>query len=222
MLDPARRSADAVPRKSMAESRWLVAGVDGVLGELGGAFEVELFFDVGFVSFDCFHAEVEAFGDLARGEAVADEVEDFQFAIAEVIKRGERAFLAAANEAHHRLFGDTWAEVDLTAEDATDGGDDFFGRRHFHDVTVGTGADGAHGVEVFIMHGKHEHFELGKMDAQVFQDFDAVGFGEGDVENDDVGLEFGNLFQSAGPFGSGADNKKVRLGVDEFGDALNE
>ena len=63
------------------------APLDGVLDEFRGVAEVEFLFNVGAVGFDCFDAEVEFFGDLARAVTLADQAENFEFAVAEVFDR---------------------------------------------------------------------------------------------------------------------------------------
>lgn len=196
--------------------------MNGVLGQLRGRFKVELFLDVGFVGLDGFDAEVKALGDLAGGEAVADHVKHFQFSIAQVIEGRHRAFFFASDQAHHGLFGDAGAEVDFAAEDLADGDHDFFGGGNLHQIAMGSGLEGAHGVEVFVMHGEHEHFQVWKMNAQILEDFDAVGAGEGDIEDDNVRIEFANLLQSDGPFAGGTDDAQVVLFVDQVGDALED
>ena len=83
--------------------------MDGVLCELRRRLQIQLFFHVRFMSFDCLYAEVQPFRDLTRGKAISHHLENFKLAVAQVIDRGGRSFLPATDETHHGLFGDLWA-----------------------------------------------------------------------------------------------------------------
>jgi hypothetical protein len=80
----------------------LVGPVDGPVGETGGVIKVEFGTDVGAVGVDGVHGEVEAFGDQDRGEAVADEEEDFALTDGEELDVGASAGLGGK---HGRVRG---------------------------------------------------------------------------------------------------------------------
>ena len=61
--------------------------VKGVLHQLRGVFQIELRFDVFAISLNRADAEMKFAGDLARAVAFADQAEDLQLAIGEVLDR---------------------------------------------------------------------------------------------------------------------------------------
>ena len=54
---------------------------DGVSEQFGGGLELELGFDIGAVDFDSFVADVKFVRHLQGGEAFANQLENFKFAI---------------------------------------------------------------------------------------------------------------------------------------------
>ena len=59
--------------------------LDGVAGEGWGVAELEFFFDVLAMDFDGLHAEVKLLSDLAGAFALADELENFEFAVGQLL-----------------------------------------------------------------------------------------------------------------------------------------
>ena len=70
----------------------------GIRDQLGGSFDLKLFFDVRSVNFDGFCAKVQLFGHLARALAGADKLKNFELAIAQLFDRRMRGIIAASRE----------------------------------------------------------------------------------------------------------------------------
>src|SRR5678815_2970451 len=101
---------------------------------------------------DGFDAEVQFFRDLTCAVTLADQAEDFEFAIAQVFDRRAGTSCAATDELVHHFLFHPFAEIDFAGKNLADGGEDFVGRFLFHDVTSSASAKGANGVERLVVH----------------------------------------------------------------------
>ena len=71
--------------------------------------------------------------------------------------------------------GDPFADVDLAIQDLAHGHQHLLGRLVFHDVAVGACAQRAFRVDRFVMHGEDQHRQARISQANVLEQFEAVG-----------------------------------------------
>src|SRR6266436_3113184 len=120
--------------------------VDGPLHQFGGISQLQLGLDVLPVTRNCFHAQPELLRNLARTVSLAEKLEHLQFPIAELF---QRVAIGQVFPVSKRLTDDCgphlFAEVDLAIQDLSDRRQEFGGRRAFHNVATGAGAQHALG-----------------------------------------------------------------------------
>ena len=196
------------------------AFADGVFDEFGAVVEVELLHEVGAVGFDGFDGDDELLGDLAVGEAVGDEGEDFAFAFGEAVEAvAGFAFGGALHVVAEDVAGDGGGEVGFAGGGGADAFDKFFGGGVLENVAAAAGAEDFVEVGVIVVHGEGDDADGGEEVVDASGGGDAVEFGHADVHDDDLGLEFfgeGDGFEAVFGF---ADDFEVGFGVEEEADA---
>lgn len=160
----------------------------GVVGKVGGGGEVQFAANACAVDVNGFGTEAELAGDLLGGAAAADEVEDFELAVAQVL---EAAFtvgadLAGVGEDADEFLGELGADVNAAFGDGADGLDEGVGAVAFHEVAAGAGAEAALGIDVLLMHGEDEHGEAGVEGDKGAEELEAAFVGKGEVGDDEV------------------------------------
>jgi hypothetical protein len=142
---------------------------------------------------DSLRAEMQLGRDIASAFAVTDELENFEFAVAEFldwrIGTAGPATCHGIEETRRNFF----ADVNLTTEDVTDGSQKLFASGFFHDVTASAGAEGAFGVKLFVVHGYDEDRKRGMKCENVSDKVEAAAAGHGDVGKHEVRTPFGEL-----------------------------
>ena len=88
---------------------------DGMLNEFPRTAQRKFFFDVGLIRLNCLDAKVQSFGDLAGSVAIANQPEDFQFAIGEFGDRRMFRGMGAANVMLQHAIGDLFAYINFAA-----------------------------------------------------------------------------------------------------------
>src|SRR3954447_26947758 len=116
--------------------------LDRVADQLVAAGEPELALNVLAVGLDGFDAEAEALGDRAGAEALADQVEDLQLAVAQPLQRRARAG-GRVRHLPEQACADPVTDVDPALDHVAKGADDVAGRLPLHDVPLGAGPQGA-------------------------------------------------------------------------------
>jgi hypothetical protein len=178
----------------------------GVGVEFGGVLESELVLDAGAIGFDGGISKVECGSDLAGVKAAADHLEDFEFAVGKAVDAGARGGCGAP--LGKEAAGDAFAQEDFALEDASEGGEEGGAGLVFGNVPTAARAQDAFGVEVFVVHGENEHRCLEAAGLEVFDEFEAAGTAEGEVDDGDVWLEgFGHLDGIADIVGLAADGE---------------
>ena len=76
------------------------------------------------------------------------------------------------------LRGNRIADVDSLAQDLPDGCQQVFSRRLLHDVALGSGTEGPFRIEGLVVHREDQHGKLGKLDAELFDQLNAVRHGK--------------------------------------------
>jgi hypothetical protein len=102
----------------------------------------------------------------------------------------------------------------------SDGFDDFFAAFLFHNVAAASGAQDAFGVKHFVVHGKNQNGDTGVQRLDVFDQFEAVSSGQGNVRKNEVWFEEADLFQCLARVAGFAANGHVGLAANEVGQAF--
>lgn len=192
------------------------AVLHGVADEFAAVGEAELGFDVLAVGFDGFYGEAEAFGDFAGADALPDELVDLELTVGEALDGGEDFFALAAVDAS----GDIGGDEAFAADDGPEAFEDAVGGFVFHDVAAGAGEQGPRGVDLFVMHGQHEDGCARDLVGELADEVEAGAVGEGEVEEDDVGLCIGDAFGGVGEVGGLPADLQVGLVLDDGGEAF--
>ena len=110
--------------------------------------------------------------------------------------------------------------MDAAREDGADGVKDGAAAGGLHEVAARAGADGAFGVEGFVVHGQDEGGDVRMLGGDVLEQFKAVASREAEVGDDEVGAE-GLDGSEGGRYVLGLPaHGEVRLVADHCGQAL--
>ena len=151
-------------------------------------------------------ADAEEVGDFLVGFAFGEELENFAFT------GSEREHVEAWS--HPRsVMGESSAEADsacgevgLVLAGSIDSGEEDAVGFVFEDVAASAGLDDLLNEVVGFVHGEDEDFGIGGSGTNAASGFDAVEERHADVEDGDVGLEFGGFFDGVAAVGGfGAD-----------------
>lgn len=166
-------------------------------GEAGGVVDVELVHHGLAVLLDGLDADPELVRGLLVGVAFGDELEDFGLA------RGEGVGFAAQEfAATFGLFVLRDASLDCGREGFVAPGNlahrfgQRFGSGGFRDVAVDAGFEGVLDEEIVFVGGEDDDAGGGGVSADLASGIEPIEVGHGDIEGDDVGLEFGGLLDT--------------------------
>ena len=130
-----------------------------MLDELASVAKRQLLLYVCLVGLHRLRADVQFIGNLARSMTRADQPINLQFPVAELRERITRGKGAVNKLLQHPLC-QTFAQVNIAAQDVANCREHFLRCFLFHDVTVCTGAQGPLCISRFVMHGKNEHRQI--------------------------------------------------------------
>src|ERR1700677_2039196 len=98
------------------------------------------------VSLNCFYAEVQFLGNLARAAAFADQAKYLKLTIGKSGEAGVHIRRTAADVLVKQLVCHAIAEVDFSTENAPHGDQDLLRGLLLHDVAISTGPQRALGI----------------------------------------------------------------------------
>jgi len=151
--------------------------------------KIELEHDVGAVSFGGVDADAEDVGDFLVAFAFGEELEDFAFA------RGK-----AGTVRFGRVFarlggrGDAKGEVGLVVAEGVDGGEEDAVSVVLEDIAAGAGFNDLMHEFVGFVHGEDQDLRAGRSFMNAAGGVHAVEERHTDIENSDIGFEFGGFF----------------------------
>ena len=139
-------------------------------------------------------AQTEFFGDLPRGEAAADGVEDLAF------PRGEPAeaagFLPVRAGMARQQRGGGGAQVDLPGEHRAQGGHERLLGLVLHDIALCAGMQGLLGVEALVVHREHQDRAGIALRARGADPVESAAVAQGKVQHHRAGAERGQRGQA--------------------------
>ena len=148
--------------------------LESVLHQFGAVLQVQLVLDVLAVGFDGADTEAKLLGDLPRTAPFADETEDFEFAVGQIINGGAARLHAPAYELVQHAALHFVAQENFPGNDVADGDENFLQRLLFHDVAEAAGAQGPFGVKRLVVHREHEQREIRPAGLDVLDQLQAV------------------------------------------------
>ena len=179
-------------------------------GDAGGVDAVcsaELADGFGQIISDGAFGEVEGVGDFLRGLAFAGFAEDLALAV------GERVGAAVPG-----FGGEVGIDDAESAMDAADGVGELGGGPVFEEITFGSCVEGAAEVSRAREGSEDDDARLRVAVADFGGEREAGHSGHFDVGNEDVGLEFGDGFESLASVGSAGADGDVGLGFKQRGE----
>ena len=175
------------------------------MDQFGEGVEAELEHDIGAVGFGGVDADGEKVGHFFIGFAFGEELKNFAFTGSEP----STWRLGAIRERDGGVVsggGESRGEVGLVLAGSIDSGEEDAVGFVFEDVAASASLDDLLNEVVGFVHGEDENFGIGGGGTNAASGFDAVEERHADVEDGDVGLEFGGFFDGVAAVGGfGAD-----------------
>lgn len=201
-------------------SRRAAIEADGVLEEFVSVFQVELLLEARAVGLDGVNIQPQPLRDLVAVQALADQLEDLQFTVAEGVVADMGAMDGVAREGSANLAGKLRAKHKFTPEDGAEGMDNVEGRLFFGDVAGSAGAESPFDVQRFVMDGDNQNAHGGEAGADVLDEVQPMRILEGQINRDEVGRTSRNRPESLLVTGGLAADLEVQLAAEQVGQAL--
>src|SRR6266404_2917683 len=191
----------------------------GVLGEFSGVLQIELPFDLLTIILNGLDTQVQFFRNIARFFPLADQLEDFQLAVAEAFYRRFVDIVLTADLLLEHLCREAIANVNGPSQDSPNGRQNLFQRLFLHEVTQGTCAESDFGINRFVVHAYHQHWQPGILRFNVAHQLQSTAVFERNVRYYQVRLEPVDGVHGAGRIFLLTAHDKVGLAIYELGDA---
>jgi hypothetical protein len=118
--------------------------------------------------------------------------------------------------------GNARGEVGLVEADGVDGSEEDAVGFVFQDVAASAGLDDLLNEVVGFVHGEDEDFGVWGRGANAAGGFDTVKEGHADIEDGDIGLEFGGFFDGIAAVGGFGADFPTRAGLEESAEASTD
>jgi len=176
--------------------------------------KIELEHDVGAVSFGGVDADAEDGGDFLVAFTFGEKLEDFAFA------RGKSGTVRlGGGVTRFGGGGDAKGEVRLLVAEGVNGGEEDAVSVVFKDIAAGTGFNDLANEFIGFVHGEDQDLGAGRGFMNSAGGIHAVEKGHADIENGDIGLQFGGFFDGIAAInGFGADMPAI-AGFEEGAEA---
>jgi hypothetical protein len=158
---------------------------DGVHNEVGEGMKAELEHDIGAVGFGGVDADVEERGDFLVALAFGEKLENFAFAGSEA---GAGGFGGIGD------IGDASGEIRLVLTEGVNGGQENTVGFVLEDVSTSASFDDLLNEFIGLVHGENEDFGFGERFVNAASRLDTVQQGHANIEDENIGLEFGGFF----------------------------
>ena len=194
--------------------------MDGVEGEFEAVGNAELVEDIVQVVLDGLLGDEKFFADFLVAEALGDELDDFFFAVAEQRLFAARAGLGGFGEGFHDLGGHAIIEPDFAGVDAMNALDEQVGGGLLENDAAGAEAHGADHVAIVFGGGQDDDARGQRIEIDFFEDGQAVFIRHAEIEQKNIGLEFGEQLDALGAVLRFADDGDVFVAVEQFAQAV--
>jgi hypothetical protein len=171
--------------------------------------------DVGAMGFGGVDGDAEERGDFFIGLTLGEELEDLAFTRSEP---GARMFGSFGRSDGGIIGGDSGnasGEVGFVLAYGIDGGEENAVGIIFEDVTTRAGLNDLLNEIVGFVHGQDKDFGIGGRGTNAASGFDSVEQGHADIQDSDVGLEFGGFVYGIAAVGSFGGDFPAGTGFEE-------
>src|ERR1700722_2968292 len=168
--------------------RLSVVPADCLAQKLGGVGELKLLLDAGAIGLHRFDADIQRLCDAPSLVALAEQAEDLQFPVAQLLDRRMQAREISLREAFGEDRMHSWTEIELSGQDIANSRRDAARRFAFHDVAPRAGAEGAFGIEALVMHREDDDGDGGKFRLETLDERQSGAFGQRKIDDGNVGL----------------------------------
>jgi hypothetical protein len=164
----------------------------------------------------------EFFADFFVAEALGDELDDFFFAVAEQGLFAAGAGFGGFGEGFHDFGGHAIVEPDFSGVDAMNAFDEEIGGGLFEYDAACAEAHGADYVAIVFGGGQDDYAGGQLIEIDFFEDGEAVLVGHAEIEQQNIGLEFGEKLDALGAVLRFANDGHFVVGVEKFAEAVAE
>ncbi len=218
----ARRSGGCCGRRGKGcwddRSDLVAVLIEGDLDELAAGTDSELVEQAAEEGFDGAFGDVEADSDLLVGITFEEAAEGDALAVGEVGAFVDGVGVDGSEEAAE-VAG---FEVDFAGGDFAGGIAEQVGRVVFVEDAGDTGLNQLHGFEVGDSGGDDEDFAGVALGAGLADEVEGSLIAEVDIEEDQLGVLFGDALETSGDVVGFADDFEIGLGLEETGEAFAE
>src|ERR1700724_19145 len=167
-------------------------------------------------------ADKQLFADFFVAEALRDELYDFLFAVAEERLFAARAGLRGFGESLHDLGSHAVIETNLARVDEMNAFSQQFRSGLLEDHAPGAEAHGADDVAVVFGGGEDDDAGWPRVEIDFLEDRQAIFVRHTQIEQEDVGLQFGEELNALRAVLSFADDDDVLVGAKKLAQAVAE
>jgi hypothetical protein len=194
--------------------------VDGVEREFEAVGDAEFVEDVVEMVFYGLFGDEKFFANFLVAETLGDELNDFFFAVAEQRLFAARAGFAGLREGFHDFGGHAIVEPDFAGVHAMNALDEKIGGGLFQDDAACAKAHGADHVAIIFGGGENDDARGQRIEIYFLEDGEAVFIGHAEIEEKNVGLQFGEELDALRAVLSFADDGDFVVGIEELAKAI--
>ena len=196
------------------------AMVDRVEGEFQAIRDAEFVEDVVQVIFDGLLGDEKLLADFLVAETLGDELDDFFFAVGEQRLFAARAGLGRFRESLHDFGGHAIIEPNFAGVNAVNALYEQVGGGLLEDHAASAEAHGADNVAIIFRGGENDDARRNRIEIDFFEDGEAVFIGHAEIEQQDIGLEFGEELDALGAVLRFADDGDFFVAIEQFAQAV--
>jgi len=194
--------------------------MDGVQREFEAVGDAEFVEDVVEMVFYGLLGDEKFLADFLVAEALGDELDDFFFAVAEQGLFAARAGFAGLRESFHDFGGHAIVEPDFAGVHAMNALYEKVGGGLLQDDAASAEAHGADHVAIVFGGGENDDARGQRIEIHFLEDGEAVFIGHAEIEEENVGLQFGEELDTLRAVLSFADDGDFIVRVEELAKAI--
>ena len=159
------------------------------MGQIARGLQIKLSFDLLAVILDCLHAQMEFCGDFLGPLPFADELEHFQFAIAQPFDWGLLHVGLTADLLLEHFGGERVTHINISRKHTANGRRDFLQRFFLHQVTERAGPESQVRVNGLVMGADRQDGQARILRLDVAHQFETAAVLERKIGDDEIRLE---------------------------------
>jgi hypothetical protein len=196
------------------------AMVDCVEGQFEAVGDAEFVEDVVEMILDGLLGDEKLFADFLVAETLGDELDDLFFAVAEQRLFAARAGFAGFRKCFHDFGGHAVVEPDFSGVHAMNALDEKIGSGLLQNHAASAEAHGTDDVAIIFGRGEDDNARGQRIEIDFLEDGEAVFIGHAEIEEKNVGLQFGKELDALRAILSFADNGDFLVGIEQFAEAI--